>query len=117
MPILWVSVRTFVVQRNPIAVINTLPVWGLKSPIDKRFQINDSNTRSGLSDVELPSNSILDKISNENWASNGAEDMSFSDSTMYADSVLRKRRKKMKKHKLRKRRRSERSLKKRLGKI
>lgn len=39
------------------------------------------------------------------------------DRTLYADSVLRKRRLKMKKHKLRKRRRAQRSLKKRLGKL
>lgn len=39
------------------------------------------------------------------------------DNTLYADSVLRKRRLKMKKHKLRKRRRAQRALMKRLGKI
>lgn len=45
-------------------------------------------------------------------------DLNFeTDNTMYADSVLRKRRLKMKKHKLRKRRKEQRSLMKRLGKI
>lgn len=39
------------------------------------------------------------------------------DSTMYMDSVLRKRRLKMKKHKLKKRRKNQRALRKRLGKI
>ncbi len=39
------------------------------------------------------------------------------DSTIYMDSVLRKRRLKMKKHKLRKRRKAQRSLMQRLGKI
>ena len=39
------------------------------------------------------------------------------DSTLYTDSVLRKRRLKMKKHKLRKRRKAQKSLMQRLGKI
>lgn len=116
---LWMSLRTFALQRAPLALNIQLPAWSIqRSPVVTigTTTIN-TNTGNGLSGIQMPTNSILGQLGREEWVSNGAEDAPVTDNTMYADSVLRKRRKKMKKHKLRKRRRAERSLKKRLGKI
>lgn len=96
------------------AVPSTTFMANFPASFPASFAANSSIPTLQARPVDQVGGSILEQMP-ENVFENIADENT--DSTMYMDSVLRKRRLKMKKHKLRKRRREQRSLKKRLGKI